>query len=179
MLRPSSSTRPLPGGSSPVMTLNSVVLPAPFGPMSPVTQPSSTPTETLSSTRLPPNWTLMSSANRRVNAHPLQAEAAVEHVAVGGRERLVDAEELERDLLRRSLARDGLRDLGHEHEQRQRDHDEPPVADDVAPGEEVGQPFGRQPAQQHGLDPLHRLVAGHDVADHPARVLAQPDAEGG
>ncbi len=37
MSRPSSSTRPEFGPSSPVMTLNSVVFPAPLGPISPVT----------------------------------------------------------------------------------------------------------------------------------------------
>ena len=36
---PSSSTRPLVRGCSPLMTLNMVVLPAPLGPMSPVTRP--------------------------------------------------------------------------------------------------------------------------------------------
>ncbi len=36
---PSSTTRPWVGSWRPVMTLNSVVLPAPFGPMSPVMKP--------------------------------------------------------------------------------------------------------------------------------------------
>ena len=39
MSAPPSRTRPWVGGCSPVMTLNSVVLPAPLGPMSPFTAP--------------------------------------------------------------------------------------------------------------------------------------------
>jgi hypothetical protein len=37
MSSPSSRTKPRCGGNRPVTTLNSVVLPAPFGPISPVT----------------------------------------------------------------------------------------------------------------------------------------------
>ena len=40
MSPPSMRTTPEVGDCSPVMTLNSVVLPAPFGPMRPVTQPA-------------------------------------------------------------------------------------------------------------------------------------------
>src|SRR5437763_8535420 len=40
MSRPSNFTRPAVGACKPVMTLNSVVLPAPLGPMRPVTRPA-------------------------------------------------------------------------------------------------------------------------------------------
>ena len=54
---PSSQISPLDGCSSPVMTLKSVVLPAPFGPISPVTWPASTWIEARSSASRPPKET--------------------------------------------------------------------------------------------------------------------------
>ena len=57
MSRPSRATRPEVAESSPVTTLNSVVLPAPFGPMSPVTRAGSTVSDTPPSASLPPNRT--------------------------------------------------------------------------------------------------------------------------
>ena len=42
MSRPSNRTLPASGGTSPEMQLNSVVLPAPFGPIRPVMRPAST-----------------------------------------------------------------------------------------------------------------------------------------
>ena len=59
-LVPSISTWPPLGGSSPVMTLNSVVLPAPFGPIRPVTSPGSAERLTPSSATLPPKRTVTS-----------------------------------------------------------------------------------------------------------------------
>ena len=40
------------------MTLNSVVLPAPLGPISPVTMPGSARSDTSESAATPPKWTL-------------------------------------------------------------------------------------------------------------------------
>ena len=53
MSRPSSKMRPPSGGTTPVMQLNSVVLPAPFGPISPVMRPASTSRSTPRRARTP------------------------------------------------------------------------------------------------------------------------------
>ena len=55
MSRPNSATEPLSGASSPVMRLNRVVLPAPFGPMISRRSPGATLRLTLVVTRKPPN----------------------------------------------------------------------------------------------------------------------------
>ena len=46
------------GLTKPEMQLNSVVLPAPFGPITPSTSPPATPSETLSSAVIPPKRTV-------------------------------------------------------------------------------------------------------------------------
>src|SRR5579871_5469362 len=61
---PSRTTRPLSGSCRPVMTLNSVVFPAPFGPIRPVTRPGSTLTLVSESARTPPNRTTTFSVSR-------------------------------------------------------------------------------------------------------------------
>ena len=61
---PASDTDPRSGRCRPVMTLNSVVLPAPFGPMSPVTVPAAARSETSESAATPPKWTLTWSTSR-------------------------------------------------------------------------------------------------------------------
>src|ERR1051325_7640247 len=61
-------TRPFVGSWSPVMTLNSVVLPAPLGPMSPVTRPGSAVSSTSCRAITPPKRTLTSSTDRSDNA---------------------------------------------------------------------------------------------------------------
>jgi hypothetical protein len=48
------------GVTNPQMTLNSVVLPAPFGPITPSTSPRWTSTDTFSSAVMPPNETVTS-----------------------------------------------------------------------------------------------------------------------
>ena len=58
MSRPSNRIRPAVGVSSPVMTLKSVVLPAPFGPMRPVISTWRTSRSTSESARFPPNFTV-------------------------------------------------------------------------------------------------------------------------
>src|SRR5579863_2835723 len=75
MSRPSRTTRPASGSSRPVMTLNSVVFPAPFGPISPVTTPGSTLTVVSESARTPPKRTTTSSV----------ASSATERSLVTGR----------------------------------------------------------------------------------------------
>jgi len=55
MSSPSKTTRPSVGSYAPVMTLNSVVLPAPFGPMSPTDSPRSIEKVTSSTATTPPN----------------------------------------------------------------------------------------------------------------------------
>src|ERR1700744_5725090 len=61
---PPSDTVPLLGRCRPVMTLNNVVLPAPLGPIRPVTAPASARRETPERAATPPKWTLTSSTAR-------------------------------------------------------------------------------------------------------------------
>ncbi len=68
---PSMRTRPDRGSSSPLTTLNSVVLPAPLGPMRPVTPPSATERETSLSTWAPPKATETSVTSRTDIGHTL------------------------------------------------------------------------------------------------------------
>ena len=75
---PSCNSEPDVGGVMPVTTLNSVVLPAPFGPITPNTSPAFTANETPSTAVTPPK--------RRVS--PLTSRAAVTRpprVQAGGR----------------------------------------------------------------------------------------------
>src|ERR1700688_4772482 len=55
MSRPSSRMRPPLGGNTPPIRLNSVLLPAPFGPRIPRISPASTERSRPSMTRRPPN----------------------------------------------------------------------------------------------------------------------------
>ena len=48
MSEPANSTRPAVGATSPVIKLNIVVLPAPFGPITPSASPSATVSLTVS-----------------------------------------------------------------------------------------------------------------------------------
>ncbi len=59
MSAPSSSIRPRSGRRIPDSTSNSVVFPAPFGPISPHTSPARTPRSTPVSAFTPPNRTLI------------------------------------------------------------------------------------------------------------------------
>ena len=110
MSRPSRRTGPASGGCSPVMTLNSVVLPAPFGPISPVTAPGSARSRsTFASAMLPPKRTVTprtsssaAIARRRVAR---SAEFGVEPADVVVGERPVDADPLERLLVRSPIKR--------------------------------------------------------------------------
>src|SRR5437588_1021004 len=61
---PKRWTRPETGFTFPVITLNSVVFPAPLGPMSPTICPAPTLSETVSSALTPPNRTETSVASR-------------------------------------------------------------------------------------------------------------------
>src|SRR4029450_9601099 len=66
MSRPSSRTRPSVGGSSPLTVLNSVVLPAPLGPMRPTISPAETFTLTPVSAARPPNrWLIPTPSSTR------------------------------------------------------------------------------------------------------------------
>ena len=56
MVSPWNTTVPLVGASAPVTTLNSVVLPEPFGPMSAKIEPRGTSKLTASSARRPPKF---------------------------------------------------------------------------------------------------------------------------
>src|SRR5205085_12317760 len=92
---PPRRIRPWFGGSRPVITLNNVVLPAPFGPMSPVTTPGSAARLTASSATLPPNRTVAPSTSSSGTGLPFalaRPEVPVEcgHVVVGPR--AVDAD---------------------------------------------------------------------------------------
>src|SRR5438067_4941516 len=63
--RPARATRPASIRCSPEMALNSVVLPAPLGPMRPTIDPSGTRTETRSRAWRPPKATEMPSTTSR------------------------------------------------------------------------------------------------------------------
>src|SRR6476659_1688448 len=100
MARPSKRTWPALGASKPVMTLNSVVLPAPLGPMRPVIRPASAPSDTSSTARLPPNrTTMLSTSSSAIQIHLAQTQRDVHraHVVVGVRTR--DADPLECELV--------------------------------------------------------------------------------
>ena len=62
---PSKNTRPWVTDCSRLTTLNSVVLPAPFGPMSAVISPSRTSMLTSFTALRPPNWTVTFSTRSR------------------------------------------------------------------------------------------------------------------
>jgi hypothetical protein len=65
---PSRSTSPESGRYSRVMTLNAVVLPAPFGPMRPDICPCSTSNDTPSRATMPPKRRVTSRTSRRAIA---------------------------------------------------------------------------------------------------------------
>src|SRR5205085_2361008 len=85
------------GLCSPVITLKHVVLPAPFGPISPVIRPDSATKLAWSTAVTPPNWTTTSSTSSSdMRAHLLQRDLGVliDRQAVAG-ERRQAVEELE------------------------------------------------------------------------------------
>src|SRR5262245_18929388 len=91
MSRPSSSMRPVSGACSPVTTLNRVVLPAPLGPMRPVTCPTWTSIDTSLSAWRPPKLTDTCCTSRSAMsgrcppAHPLLGRVARLHRRRHGR----------------------------------------------------------------------------------------------
>src|ERR1700676_3695331 len=66
MSTPSRSTLPAVGSCKPVITLNSVVLPAPLGPIRPVTRPGSTSRVVSERATTPPKRTETRSADNSV-----------------------------------------------------------------------------------------------------------------
>src|SRR5436853_4512965 len=101
MSRPSSNTRPRFGGRKPVIALNSVVLPAPFGPINPVIQLASTDKDAASTAVSPPKMTVTASTSSNPTSRPpgrdaahivADAERAVDQQYIGLHERLGDAE---------------------------------------------------------------------------------------
>src|SRR5438105_711244 len=101
MSRPPRYTRPPDGSMSPVTTLNNVGLPAPLGPMRPVTQPGATVADTESTATLPPKRTVTSRSSRIGSAMSVdrrdrlrQVERALDRREVGGGERPDQADEL-------------------------------------------------------------------------------------
>src|SRR4051794_14047522 len=91
----SNRTRPDAGGISPVRTLNRVVFPAPFGPISPVTVPGVTVSETPSRATAPPNRTVTSCASSPGMSGFLDSEGDVQCGAVCVGERSVEADQAE------------------------------------------------------------------------------------
>src|SRR5580658_1602387 len=73
---PPKWTRPRVGGWRPVITLNSVVLPAPLGPMSPCTLPASTDTSTSFRAWIPPKRTVICSATSSANGTHLRLDGS-------------------------------------------------------------------------------------------------------
>ena len=68
---PSSRRRPDRARVKPQMTLNSVVLPAPLGPMTPTIAPRGTQNETASSAVIPPKRTVTASTSSRIDGDAL------------------------------------------------------------------------------------------------------------
>src|SRR3954471_4424499 len=132
MSAPSRVTLPALGFCRPVITLKSVVLPAPFGPIRPVTCPGSTWSSASESAMSPPNRTLIASADSSDISHldsleclvvqmtgpfehlVLNAEGSVEFGHSVVRERAGDAEfvDLVAGDVEPSLLRDDGRLLG-------------------------------------------------------------------
>src|SRR4051812_28916254 len=97
MSRPSRRTRPALGARRPVITLNRVVLPAPFGPMRPVILPGSALNDTSSTATLPPKRTTTpSTSSWAIQLHFADTEGGVEFANVFVGERPRDAHPLER-----------------------------------------------------------------------------------
>src|SRR5436309_120986 len=80
---PSISTLPEVGSCRPVMTLNRVVLPAPLGPMRPVTRPGSAERSTSWRAITPPKRTLTSSTDRSDNAFHLLGDLDARDAILG------------------------------------------------------------------------------------------------
>ena len=181
------------------MTLNSVVLPAPLGPMSPVTVPGSTSIETSSRATLPPKRTLHVDGLKQWHERAL---LVVHGVATGrprrrGRgvlhgdavvlgERPVDADELGRRRrvgCRASSSACSLEDgpADRRHEQQVGEGEDHEVQLLMHLGD--GQAPDRRPATAI-IAPIStgRLIAVEaldDVGDGAAGVLAHGDADGG
>ena len=119
---------------------------------------------------LPPKRTVTSRASSSASAtaaHPFSAgdaEGGVEHLAVGDGERPADADELERQVgrvgagqrarasssaARRSAADRRLVTHVERHQHQSRDGDEPPVADRLVAGQEVGDRHDGDGADHH------------------------------
>src|SRR6476619_2450756 len=75
MSSPANAMRPVSGASSPEIWLISVVLPAPFGPITPCSSPGRTSNVTSSVTRRPPKFLVKFSMRSTGSAteHPLQS----------------------------------------------------------------------------------------------------------
>ncbi len=72
---PRQRSTPSSGSMKPQTTLNSVVLPAPFGPMTPSTSPGSTNSDTESSAVRPPKRTVTPSTSKRPGPRPVPSTA--------------------------------------------------------------------------------------------------------
>src|SRR5262245_25081335 len=184
MSSPARSTRPCDGGSSPVITLKSVVLPAPFGPMRPVTAPSDAVRSTPSSAVLPPNRTVTprtsSSALRDiVKIHLVHTECAVDLAKLLVVPGFGDAEPFERHALD---ARRGRVASASGADEQQSDgptageDDERPVRDHVA---DPKQPRDDDATDDRGGDALVAPGRQERVAhlrDRAVRVPTEADA---
>src|SRR5690348_3897785 len=132
------------------MTLKSVVLPAPLGPISPVTQPGSAVRSTPLTATLPRKRTVTASTESwATSAHrPGQRLECLVHLAdVGGGERAGDADPLERERLRlRDILGPAVaqvqRELRTQHEQAELDDRERIVLDRPRRAEQVDDHHG-------------------------------------
>src|SRR5438874_8229871 len=135
MSTPSIATVPDVGGSRPVTTLNRVVLPAPFGPINPVTRPSSADSDASSSAMLPPKRTLTPrTSSRGTDPYLVEGESMVDGGDPLGRPRGGDPHPFEGRLgLGGACGRPGPEPgggVGGHERQREQDH-EGPVGDHV------------------------------------------------
>src|SRR5664279_5319600 len=186
MSRPSRITFPAFGGSRPVMTLNRVVLPAPLGPMSPVTDPGSVSMATSSSATLPPKRTVTPwTSSRAMERHLLDADRPVELLEVGLGPRPLDAPPLQRhvehllEVTGGFLDGLGLEQPGHDRRddgRRERQDHVRPVRDDVGDAQGVEHDERPHHAEERGRALEQRKEARADVVHRAVRVATEPDA---
>src|SRR5438270_2256319 len=169
----SISTLPDVGSCNPVMTLNRVVLPAPLGPMSPVTRPGSAVRSTSCRAMTPPKRTLTSSTDRSDNAsHLLLCDVNVLDARV--RRRRASAEPVDGPT---DLTDDAVRTAGDRHgPQTGKEEREAVDMDDFAEDVQAGP---EQHAPEEGAGHREDPADGHHQQDDEAlqvKEVVGPDA---
>ena len=164
---PSSSTAP-EALAKPVMASTALVLPAPFGPMSPTMPPAGTRNDTSSTATTPPYWTVTCSTSsttrcirsgRDANGRDRRlggefGVAAAGSVSSAPLRRLAPRREPVRELVAAGGESLGVADEGHDHEHAADDHEHVAaevdplggeVEDDAAGGDDARRGCRRRP----------------------------------